>query len=207
MKVTQLQLGAALGGHGKRSVSVPLISSWESRTSPKPPPAIRLEDYATFFATPRYLDGSAARLLSPEELTEDELAARQELLQELTRLRDAAQGASQAGVATMTGGEAIARSLIAGPYRFREGQEITIVCAQLPPELLARMPYTDPLDPDYIGLYRYSELDSLFELYGHLRAANPTALVNLRRTHELQADDYSKHLISLGGVDWNLATR
>lgn len=107
----------------------------------------------------------------------------------------------------VAGVHGIAQSLSAGPYRFTENQDITIVCAQLPPDLLARMPYTDPRDPDFIALYRYSELDSLFELYGHLRAANPTTQVNLRLAHELQPDDYSSHLISLGGVDWNLATR
>jgi transcriptional regulator with XRE-family HTH domain len=204
--VTQLQLAEALGGSGKRSVSVPLISSWESRTSPKPPPLARLEDYATFFATPRSFDGHAGCLLSIEELTDDELVARQELLQDLTRLRDAVQGAPRASAATVTAGQGLTQSLDAGPYRFTENQDITIVCAQLPSEWLDRMPYTDPLDPDFIALYRYSELDSLFELYGHLRAANPTTQVNLRLAHELQSDDYSSHLISLGGVDWNLAT-
>jgi transcriptional regulator with XRE-family HTH domain len=207
-KVTQLQLAAALGGNGKKSVSVPLISSWESRTSPKPPPAGRLEDYATFFATPRSLDGPAAHLLRPEELTEGELAVRQELLEELTALRDAAQGGPRTGAATITGLRAIAQSLNTGPYRFPEDQDVTIVCAQLPQDLLDRMmPYTNPQDPDFIELYRYSELGSLFELYGHLRATNPIAQVNLRLAGELRYDDYAAHLILLGGVDWNVATR
>lgn len=206
--MTQPQLAAALGGDGKKSVSVPLISSWESRTNPKPPPADRLEDYATFFATQRSFDGKVGRLLSPEELNEDELAARQELLLELARLRDAAHGAPPAGAATRTGLQAIVQSLTTGPYRFAEDQDVTIVCAQLPQDLLDRMkPYTDPQDPDFIELYRYSELGSLFELYGHLRATNPTTQVNLRLAGELAPDDYSAHLILLGGVDWNVATR
>jgi transcriptional regulator with XRE-family HTH domain len=50
MKVTQPQLARAMGGD--RSLSVALISSWESRTNPKIPPIPRLEAYATFFATP-----------------------------------------------------------------------------------------------------------------------------------------------------------
>ena len=37
------------------------------------------------------------------------------------------------------------------------------------------MPYTDPWDPDFIELYRYSDLDALLELFGHLRATNPTS--------------------------------
>lgn len=207
MKVTQPQLAEALGGAGKRSVSVPLISSWESRTSPKPPPVARLQDYATFFATPRSFDGQVARLLPLEELTADELALRQELLEELTRLRDAADGMSQSGMPAVTGAQEIAQSLIAGPYRFQEGQNITIVCPQLPAMMLERMPYTDPLDPDYIELYRYAELDSLFELFGHLRATNPNSHVNRRLADDLGPDDYSRHLVLLGGVDWNVATR
>ena len=68
-------------------------------------------------------------------------------------------------------------------------------------------PYSDPLDPDFIDMYRYTDLDALFELHGHVRAANPTTQVNLRLAHELQPDDYTgTHMVALGGVDWNLAT-
>ena len=208
-KVKQAQLAAALSGDGRRPVSVPSISSWESRTEPKVPPASRIEDIATFFASRRSFDGRAGHLLSHDEMTVQERAERLKLLEELTRLRDEAltvadTPASRAVIAAPLQG--IAQSLREGPYRFPENEDITIVCAQLPPDLLERMPYTNPLDPDFIELYRYSELDSLFELHGHLRASNPTTQVNLRLAHELESDDYSSHLISLGGVDWNLAT-
>ncbi len=43
------------------------------------------------------------------------------------------------------------------------------------------MPYTDPLDPDFIELYRYSDPDALLELFGHLRAANPASPVQFTR--------------------------
>ena len=68
------------------------------------------------------------------------------------------------------------------------------------------MPYTDLLDPDFIELYRYSDLDALLELFGHLRATNPTSRVGFRAADQLKADDYTGHLVSLGGVDWNEAT-
>lgn len=203
-RVRQAQLAEALGGNGK-PLSVPLISSWESRTNPQVPPASRLEDLATFFATRRSLDGRVARLLSPDEMTVQERAARQELLQELIRLRDDALGAPRL-VGVVSGAFEIAESLNAGPYRFEPGQNITIVCAQLPQEMLQRMPYTDRLDPDFMESYRYSDLDSLLELFGHLRAANPTSRVQFRAAGQLAADDYSGHLFSLGGVDWNEAT-
>src|SRR5262249_52804629 len=65
---------------------------------------------------------------------------------------------------------------------------------------------TDRLDPDFMELYQYADLDSLLELFGHLRAANPTSCVRFRAAHELRPDDYAGHLVSLGGVDWNQAT-
>jgi hypothetical protein len=43
-------------------------------------------------------------------------------------------------------------------------------------------------------------------LHGHLRAANPANQVNLRIAGKLASDDYTSHLVSLGGVDWNRLT-
>jgi hypothetical protein len=93
-----------------------------------------------------------------------------------------------------------------GLYRFWPGERITIVCGQLPEEMLKKIPYTDPLDPDFIELYRYSDPAALIELFGHLRAANPTSRVEYRGADQLSSDDYTGHLVSLGGVDWNAAT-
>jgi hypothetical protein len=204
-KVNQAQLAAALGGDGNRPVSVPLVSSWESRTNPKVPPESRIRDIATFFASPRSFDGRAGRLLSSDEMTSQEKAAKDTLLRELIRLRNEALSAADPSQPRTTISGA-AQSLNAGAYRFAEGQTITIVCAQLPPDMLGKMPYADPLNPDYIELYRYSDLDALLELFGHLRAANPTSLVQYRAAGQLKSDDYTGHLVPLGGVDWNDAT-
>jgi hypothetical protein len=208
-KVNQDQLAAALGGDGRRAVSVPLISSWESRTNPKVPPPSRIQDIATFFASPRSFDGQVGRLLSPDEMTVQEKAAREDLLEELGLLRSAALGtpavpAPAAAIRSTVRG--IAQSLSAGPYHFKEDEDITIVCAQLPQQMLQQIPYADPMSPDFIELYRYSDLDALLELFGHLRAANPTSLVEFRAADQLSRDDYTGHLVSLGGVDWNKAT-
>jgi hypothetical protein len=208
-KVKQAQLAEALGGGGNRPVSVPLISSWESRTNPKVPPADRIRDIATFFASPRSLDGQAGRLLSVNEMTPPERVAREQLLEELTRLRREALEMAGVPLATMADlhpGQDIARSISTGLYRFKVGETVTIVCAELPREMLQTMPYTELSDPDYIELYRYAELDSLWELHGHLRAANPASRVHRRLAHELVTDDYTGHLVLLGGVDWNEAT-
>ena len=81
-KVSQAQLAAVLGK------SVPLISSWESQNdNPAVPPVARIQDIARFFASPRSFDGQAGRLLRPDELTAQERAAEEKLLEELTRLR------------------------------------------------------------------------------------------------------------------------
>jgi hypothetical protein len=210
VKVNQAQLAAALGGDGRRSVSVPLVSSWESQANPKVPPADRIRDIATFFASRRSLDGRVSRLLSPDEMTSPERVAREQLLDELTRLRREALDApreplQRAGMPSAT--LEIAQSLSGGPYRIRPGDRITIVCAQLPQDMLRKMPYTDPSDPDFIELYRYSDLDSLLELFGHLRATNPTGRVGYWAADQLSEDDYTGHLVSLGGVDWNKATK
>jgi len=72
--------------------------------------------------------------------------------------------------------------------------------------MLGRIPYSDPTDADYVALYRYADLDAFVELHGHIRAANPGSQVNFRTTADLEPDDYTTHLVSLGGVDWNHAT-
>jgi hypothetical protein len=207
-KVHQAHLAAALSEAGK-SVSVPLVSSWESRTNPQVPPASRIQDIATFFASPRSFDGKASRLLSTSELSAPEQAAREELLQELTRLRREAleeldRSPDPTTISDST--QAIAQLYKDWPYRFRAGDRITIVCGRVPKDMRQRMPYTDPLDPDFIESYRYADLDALIELWGHLRAANPISPVVYLSADQLRPDDYVGHLVLLGGVDWNEAT-
>jgi hypothetical protein len=209
VKVNQAQLAQALGGDGRRSVSVPLISSWESQTNPRVPPAFRIQDIATFFATLRSFDGQVGRLLRLDEMDTQERADREKLLQELMDLRRGALGAlgtSEPETTVMDDDPEITRSLRSGPYRIEPDNRITIVCAELPRDMLQQMPYIDPLDPDFIELYRYSDLDALLELFGHLRATNPTSRVGFQAADRLSSDDYTGHLVALGGVDWNVAT-
>ncbi|MDU0294328.1 XRE family transcriptional regulator, partial [Saccharothrix longispora] len=136
--------------------------------------------------------------LPPHELTEDELARREELLEELTELHEST--GRGAGRSDGDGGER-------GFWYFDDRYDITIVVAQLPEEMRARMPYSDPTQPDYVELYTYADLDALIELYGHIRAVNPNSQVDFRTASSLTHDDYTTHLVLLGGVDWNLATR
>ncbi len=200
-RITQSQLARALGG-----VSVPLISSWESQTNPRIPPPHRLDAYAALFATTRPFDEDPGRLTSLQDMTDEERQAMSELKQELTRLRS---GAMRAGAPPSEPEliNEISASLSSGPWRFEDTHVITIACAQWPQNVLEKIPYTKIDDPDYIAFLTYVELDSLFELHGHLRAANPTNQVNVRAADKLTSDDYTSHLVTLGGTDWNRATR
>ncbi len=205
-KITQPQLAQALGG-GK-PLSVPLISSWESQSNPRIPPLQRLEGYAAVFATSRSFEGTEPRQLSPQDMSDEERLAMTELWQELTHLRNDALRAGAPGDEPVSASDLTdtEKSLRAGPWRFADANTVTIVCAQWPPHMLAQIPYTNVNDPDYIELLTYSELDALFELHGHLRAANPANQVNLRTAGKLTSDDYTSHVVSLGGVDWNTIT-
>lgn len=190
VRLTQRELATALG------VSPPLISSWERSEDPATPPVERLVDYATFFASPRSIETQPYRLPNPAEFGPNESDARVELLKELTSLRE-----------EIVSNELPANPLASGTWHFPDGAKVMMVCAELPPEMRGEMSYADPASPDYAELYRYADLDSLFELHGHIRAANPTCEVRFRAASELKRDEYATHLVLLGGVDWNKATR
>jgi transcriptional regulator with XRE-family HTH domain len=201
-KITQPQLARALGG-----VSVPLISSWESQTNPRIPPLERLDAYAALFATTRSFDDDPGHIIAPPDMSDDERLLMSELKQELRQRRSAAmRPGTGTAVSEPEAVNVVTNSLNSGPWRFRDGNDVTIVCPQWPADMLEKIPYTNIEEPDYIELLTYSELDTLFELYGHIRAANPSNQVNLRSADRLASDDYTSHLVTLGGVDWNEVT-
>ena len=180
-KVNQDQLAAALSRDREVRQRTAGLFMGVSGPNPQVPPTSRIQDIATFFATPRSFDGKVGRLLRPSELSAPEQAAREELLQELTRLRSEALAAPDRSSDPTTisdGTRAVAHPFSGGLYRFKAGDRITIVCGQVPDAKLKKMPYTDPLDPDFIASYRYSDPDALIELWGHLRAADPGSPVD-----------------------------
>ncbi|MGM1063239.1 XRE family transcriptional regulator [Saccharothrix sp. Mg75] len=193
--ITQSDLATAFSA--EKPTSVPLLSSWESSSKPKVPPLSRLAAYATFFATRRSVTARPYHLLPLDELTDDELARREELLEELTDLH---KRTGQGGTRPDGKGDG-------GFWYFDDLHDITIVVAQLPEAMRARMPYADPTQPDHVELYTYADLDALIELYGHIRSVNPNNQVNFRTASSLTPDDYTTHLVLLGGVDWNSVTR
>ncbi|MDP4504698.1 helix-turn-helix domain-containing protein [Nonomuraea turcica] len=196
--VTQAQLREAF------KISVPLISSWESSSVIKIPPLHRLEKYARFFATKRSVDNGRARLFDESELTPDEREEHKKLLAELTKLRQRALRQQSAGEVFEPDLAEGARRR--GPWHFPRGEPITIICSQIPEEDRARIPKSDPDNADYVALYRYSDLDSLFELWGHVRSVNPHSRGVVRTMADLQSDDLTTHVVLLGGVDYNAVT-
>jgi len=197
-QIKQALLGAAL------DCSESLISSWESLKGTVLPNEERLKSYATFFSTRRSISGPRPRLLREEELESAERDERDRLERELMKLRAAEAGATPLiePVATVT-----TRPQAPDPWRFAPGEAIRIVCAEPPETMLAKMPYTDRNNPFYIALYRYSDLDSLLELYGYLNRVNPDSSIEARLDTQMSATDYTQHVVLLGGVDWNTATQ
>lgn len=188
-QVTQAALAAALGRLAPASVS-----SWESSTAPKLPPTDRLRAYARFFATHRSVDGDAPRLLSQNELTEDERAACQALEDELFSLRNEVKNPARQPEADRQ-----------HPWRFTDTGPLTIVCAQLPEGVVGS--FANPDDPNYTELQSFADLDSLIELHGHIRAENPAMEVFFKASPKVVPDDLSGHLVLLGGIAWNKVTK
>jgi transcriptional regulator with XRE-family HTH domain len=195
--VTQPQLAAALG------VSPPLISAWENEEKPTLVPPQRLVAVARFFASQRSLNGKRARLLEDRDMTADERMRRDQLQTELMMLHEAAR-------AQVTGSFPVVAPVagpLGGPLQFPVDQDITIVCAPLPPDMRLQMPYNDPDEPDYVESWIYADPDALIELHGHVRASNPQSQVRIRRANNLRRDDLTTHLLLIGGVDWNGLTQ
>ena len=189
-RLTQAELAAAFSKEGKMASVT--ISSWESLKSPKLPPVDRLRAYARFFATPRSIEGQP-RLLPFNELTQDEKKECEKLEAELLRLRSAASGESPGEQSTFN------RS-----WLFRDGARVTFVCAELPSSVIG--PFGDPENPNYTKLQTFADVDALIELFGHIRAENPSAIVHFRTPPDVEPDDLTGHLVLLGGVVWNEIT-
>jgi hypothetical protein len=187
-RITQGMLADALGA------SNALISGWENLANPTVPPPPRLRAYATLFATRRSLDGSKLRILPDTELTEDELAARDELYAELLALRDAA-------------GEPDPNALEPnrGSWHFPDGAPIRLVCGMLPER--HRGDYASEDSPNYSQLHRLADPDALVELWGHVRMVNPDSDVRFMFAADMRSDDLTAHVVLIGGLEWNPAAR
>jgi hypothetical protein len=210
VRVTQQQIAEALGGDNPLSLS--LISSWESTRKPVLPPTHRLIGYATFFASRRTVASEPARLLAESDLAEDERELRDRLYAELLSLHfpDVPRNIDEPAPfdprpIPLAG--SIADTIGGGTWFFPDQRPIVIVSGSLPRSYRERMLFTDPADPDYVRSYGLADLDALIEVHGHIRAVNPAADVRILRSEEMHEDDFSSHLVLIGGVDWNPVNR
>jgi transcriptional regulator with XRE-family HTH domain len=183
--LTQAQLAAAFSTEAGSKIASATISAWESVSNPKTPPSGRLATYARFFATDRSVDGEP-HLIPEAELTDEERERYDALLRELMDLLET--------------GPTTARAT----FSYTEGP-ITVVCPEAPIETWS--PLAHESSANFTKLQQYGDLDALIELYGHLRACNPTLDVYHRLAGEVTADDMSTDLILVGGVGWNQVMR
>lgn len=195
VRLTQAQL--ALAFSAEQPVVAATISTWESATNPKTPNAERLRAYARFFATPRSLEGGP-RLIPEDELTESEQTEFRALANRLLGLVNA----PASPIAPTE--DRLQQERPGGSFTFSDGP-VTIICPDAPDEYLGPLAQRD--DPNYAKLQRYADLDALIEIHGHVRAANPALNVYHRLASEAWADDLTTHVILIGGVAWNEATR
>jgi hypothetical protein len=206
-RLSQARLGELLSG--SEPLSAPLISSWERPQDPVVPPEVRLRAYARVFASDRSL--AEGRMLDESELEVDERDRLIELEQELLELRELAVPTSQPDAnlpASVAAEPPISAPMGRGSWRFTDQRPITIVMSELPALLREQLEYAREASPDYVDLYRYADLDAMVELYGHLRATNPqNTRIRFKTASALLPDDAASHLILIGGIDFNPATR
>jgi transcriptional regulator with XRE-family HTH domain len=183
-KLTQADLARALSEES--SVAVATISSWESLTNPKQPPADRLRSYALFFARTRGTD-STPHLPRQQDLTAGELEHFQALHRELLELRDAVRGTVD--------------SPASGSVWSFESGPVTIICPEIPAN--GRSPLAKERNPNYTRTFRYADVDALIELWGQIRVSNPDLQVTHRLAAEVVPQEMRGHLVVLGGIAWN----
>jgi len=197
-RLTQQMVAEALSA--EQSLSAATVSSWENLTLPKLPPLYRLDAYARFFCTPRSTAGPP-KLYQKAELTPDELQAYEKLQAELERLRSAV---STGEMTDTEQDETTDVEIVNRSWHFLDGARVTFVCAKLPVDETG--PFGNSSNPNYTELQTYADIDALIELFGHVRAENPKAMVRFRTPSEVEPDELVGHLVLLGGVVWNEIT-
>jgi transcriptional regulator with XRE-family HTH domain len=196
--LTQREVAAALGR--EKPLSLALISSWENGKAV--PPDDRLRDLARLYAPGADGDAAHLGLLDDARLGDGGRQARERLERELFLLRQHAEPADTGPGGRSERGTGPAN----GMWHFPDSVEICIVASRLPDRVLANVDYADYRHPNHINLLHYADADALVEVFGHVRAANPRSKVTFKTWQEMVPDDWSKHVVVLGG-DWNEATK
>ncbi len=190
---TQAAVAAAL--FAGQQVASGTVSTWENDRNPAPLPEHRLEPYARLFASSRSWTDKP-HLVPEAELTSEEKARRNELLDELREL----------WLATRTGATQQQAASSHRSWFFYDDGPLTIICPDAPKDAMG--PLVAPSNPNHTELHAYADLDALMELWGHIRAENSTTFaIRYTRASQFDADDLSGHVVLLGGIAWNDLSR
>lgn len=186
--LTQATLARVLGGEDPLSPAT--VASWENRLAPKLPPRERILAYAQFFATRRSLEPKP-NLIPLDDFTPEEAAEYEKLRDKLLRLHGAARETDEPTV--------VRRS-----WRFADSGPVTLICARLPEEERPALAFPDA--PNYTELLSFGDLDAMVELFGHVRAENPSTHVTFKLAPNVAPDDLSGHVAIIGGIGWSRVT-
>lgn len=85
-------------------------------------------------------------------------------------------------------------------WHYPDGARITLVCSRLPDQL--RPPQASRDDLNYVRSSGLADLDTLIDIYGAVRAFNPTARVRIMAAQDLTQRDIATHLVLIGGLAW-----
>lgn len=189
--LTQSLLASALSMEAR--VAPATLSSWESVSNPKSPTATRLEAYARFFATGRSFENGRSMLPTLQQLRErpDDQLAYERLHAELL---DLLQGEE------LLDDEPAQRTLM----DFDDG-DIVIICPDAPDD--SRGPLGKEDDPNFTLLHQFADTDALIEVFGHIRALNPTRKVFYRTSNSVSRNEIQNHLVLVGGIGWSQTTQ
>jgi hypothetical protein len=69
-----------------------------------------------------------------------------------------------------------------------------------------RLPSSAPDNLNYVRFSELADLDALIEIYGAIRAYNPTSRVVIMPAQDLMQRDVANHLVLIGGLTWEAVT-
>jgi len=184
--ITQKQVAEALGA------SVPLVSSWESAKAV--PPEERLRAYALLFSGAASAQDGWVLPADGTPLAAEAEARRRELFTELTTLRYTAQRDDD--------GPEERRGALGGRFWcFPEDARVRIITTPMWPQVTATIPYANPWHPNHIESMLDADRDASLDLYGHIRAENPTADVRILTADKVTRNDLTGEVVILGQAD------
>jgi transcriptional regulator with XRE-family HTH domain len=197
--LTQKQLATVLST--KKQVGVTTISAWENPSPDQLPPLDRLKVYARLFCTDRSFASASPRLLRDDELTEDERQQESALNMELRALREKVQSPASGPTTNKR------TSLI---WKFPDENPISIVCSGV--RLEDQPPYANSSHLNYTPYANFADLNSLIDVYGEVKANNPSSEVKLLLPYNpssevkpplpkvLDHESSLNHLVFIGGA-------